>query len=86
MIEVGKNYYIREHAYHHFLGTVVGVCGKTVLMYPCFKVHSSNLDWEKFFDENTAVTRKNTRLHDMGKGPHGIGVIGFHGFNKELPK
>lgn len=83
MIEVGKNYYVIAHAYHHYLGKCVAIHGKTLTLSPCFKVHSSELDWEKFLDDKTTVTRNNTRLHRVPT-TRVEGIV--QDFAKELPQ
>ena len=49
-MEVGKKYYIIEHAYYHVIGEVIAVLGpRTVRLKNCIQIHSCPRSWTEFF-------------------------------------
>jgi len=58
MIEVGKNYYIIAHAYHHYLLTATEVTPRSVSFDWALKIHSCQRNWTKFFAEGLGSDTK----------------------------
>lgn len=49
-VEVGKRYYIMQHAYHHFLGEVTEILGKNSLVLKNVRrIYSCQRGWTEFF-------------------------------------
>lgn len=83
IVEVGKNYYVFSHAYHHFLVKVVTIHGpERIEVTHVRRIQSSQLNWTDFFKRG--ATRENTVMTDF---PDGMlsGWFGIFAYPHKIP-
>ena len=51
-MHVGERWYIVQHAYYHYVGTITSILGpKHVTLKDCVRVHSCSRNFTGFFDD-----------------------------------
>lgn len=79
----GKAYYVVAHAYYHFIGVVVKVMPRSVVMRSVVQVHSCSRGWSRFFAEGFGEDVRWDSWPDGTELP--IGSMPVAPWNHELP-
>ena len=80
-MEVGKKYYVISHAYYHYVGEVVQVNPRTVVLRNVVQVHGCERGWTEFFAEGF---KADTRYDVLPDGS-GLSVINYFPWPHEIP-
>lgn len=73
--EVGKAYYFMSHAYHHYIGVVMEVSPKKVMIKNAIKVHGCARNWQQFFQEGLGNDTNYHRIPDGSVVPWELGFF-----------
>jgi hypothetical protein len=71
----GDNYYIMSHAYHHYIGEIVEIFPRTVVIKNGIKVHSCQRNWTEFFKNGCGDDTKFDVMPDLSEVPYELGVF-----------
>ena len=82
MMEVGKKYYIKQHAYYHVIGEVLEINPGEIVLKNVIQVHSSDRNWTDFFRLGIGKGTK----YDVLPDGHGVrSMIDYTPWHHDIP-